>query len=511
MRFEQHSRAPGPVDRIRPAAGPAPARRRSLRYATGYLAAVAAALGLAVLITSWGARVTGEPTARQAPDSGHAISGVLDTAGHFLLVVALVIALTNLAGRVALRLGQPPVVGELVTGLLLGPMVLGLLAPGLSDWLFSPTAVGGIGMTAQLGLVAFMFLMGTEVQLGALRGQGRVAATVSLASMAVPFLGGLLLAVPFYAARAGQGTSFIAFALFLALAISITALPVLARILADRGMVTSRIGTLALVCAASGDVCAWGALALVLSFAGASSFLAVGVTVALSGLFVAVALLVVRPALNAAVRRAASARSPRTSLLPVLIVGALLAAVTTQLIGIHAVFGAFLFGVVAPRHPLVEEACRQIRLFTVVILLPLFFAETGLKTSLANAGSAAAIWWLLLAVLLVAVVAKVTGAGLAARLAGTPWREAATLGVLMNCRGLTELVVADIGLQLGVIDRTMFTVLVLMAAITTALTAPLLSLVSSSRRPAAEPPGRSIPEAEPVPVAAATGTAAPPS
>lgn len=467
-----------PSDANGAAATPAGRRRPSALYMTGFAAAVLAAVGLAALITAWGSRVTTSGGGVAQHKGGHAVSGALDSAGRFLLVVAVVIGLTYLAGRIAERIGQPPVVGELATGLLLGPMALGILAPRLTDWLFTPAVVAATGMTAQLGLVAFMFLMGTELHLASLRGQGRVAASVSLASMAVPFLAGLALAVPFFASRAGKDIGFTAFALFLALAISITALPVLARILSDRGMVATRTGTLALVCAATGDVAAWGALALVLSFAGASSFTAVGVTVALSTVFVVFMLLVVRPALHLAVQRASVSRSPKTSLLPLLLAGALVAAVITQLIGVHAVFGAFLFGVVTPRHPLVEDICRQVRLFTMAVLLPLFFAQTGLKTSLAGAGSAAMVWMLLLAVLAVAVVAKLVGAITAARLAGESWRDSAALGVLMNCRGLTEIVVADIGLQLGVIDRTMFTVLVLMAAITTALTAPLLALIA---------------------------------
>jgi len=237
---------------------PSPRRRPSVLYLTGFTAAVLAAVGLAVLITAWGSRVTTSAEGGTAHGNGHAVSGALDSAGRFLLAVAVVIGLTNLAGRLAERVGQPPVVGELATGLLLGPMALGILVPELTAWLFTPAVVAATGMTAQLGLVAFMFLMGTELHLTSLRGQGRVAASVSLASMAVPFLAGLALAVPFYSSRAGGDTGFTAFALFLALAISITALPVLARILSDRGMVATRTGTLALVCAATGDVAAWG-------------------------------------------------------------------------------------------------------------------------------------------------------------------------------------------------------------------------------------------------------------
>ncbi|MDI9888817.1 cation:proton antiporter [Streptomyces sp. HNM0645] len=399
------------------------------------------------------------------------------------------------AGAVLLRrVGQPPVIGEIAMGIVLGPSLLGWLWPEAQAWLFPESVLPYTSVLGQLGLLGFMFLVGLELDLGTLRGSSRTAVAVSQAGILVPLGLGALLAFPLYGRLAPDGVQFLPFALFVAVAMSVTAFPVLARILVDRGLYGTPLGALALACAAVDDVAAWCLLALVVALAAAGSpfdaVSAAGLTVA----FGAAMLLVVRPLLARWAARGRADRANDGVVLVLLFSGLCLCALATDLIGVHTLFGAFLFGVATPRgHRRVEASAARLRAVVVPVLLPLFFVHTGLSTEIGALAVDPAQWLWTGALLAVAVLGKWGGSAAAARLCGRSWREATAIGALMNCRGLTELVVLTIGLELGVIGPDLFTMLVLVALITTAVTAPVVSRLQRGKQqapaePAATPP-----------------------
>ncbi|MEU2260958.1 cation:proton antiporter [Streptomyces sp. NPDC019645] len=383
------------------------------------------------------------------------------------------------------RFGQPPVIGEIAMGIVLGPSLLGWLWPEAQHRLFPESVLPYTSVLGQLGLLGFMFLVGLELDLGALRGSSRTAVAVSQAGMLVPLGLGALLAFPLYGRLAPDGVGFVPFTLFMAVALSVTAFPVLARILVDRGLYGTPLGALAMACAAVDDVAAWCLLALVVALTAAGSpfdaLSAAGLTVA----FGVAMVLVVRPLLARWAARGRADRANDGVVLVLLFSGLCLSALATDLIGVHTLFGAFLFGVATPRgHRRVEASAARLRAVVVPVLLPLFFVHTGLSTEVGALTADPAQWLWTGALLAVAVLGKWGGAAGAARMCGQPWREAMSIGALMNCRGLTELVVLTIGLELGVIGPDLFTMLVLVALITTALTAPAVSHFRRGKRQA---------------------------
>jgi Kef-type K+ transport system membrane component KefB len=394
----------------------------------------------------------------------------------FLLAAATIVLVCHTLGAVAARCGQPRVIGEILGGLLLGPLALGLLWPAAETALFPASVQGSLDLAAQLGLVVFMFLIGCELRTNELGGNRRVLSVVVLAAMGIPFVGGVavgVLGVPLIIGDAGNRTMTI---LFLGLAIAVTALPVMAKILVDMGQERSRAGVLALAASACGDGLMWVALTVLLGTSGLHGS-SPTFTIVASLVLLAVTVLVVRPLLGRLVRRADRTSRGENWLVPALIGGALAYAVVTQTIGLHLVIGAFLFGTAVPRRsPLVERISEQMQGFTHILLLPLFFAGIGLKISGTALGSSAAAWLMFGAVLAVATIGKLVGGAGGARLAGLPGPDAWRVGALMNCRGVTELVVAAIGWQYHLINRLGLTIITLVALITTAATAPLLRL-----------------------------------
>ncbi|MET7731862.1 cation:proton antiporter [Streptomyces sp. NPDC005402] len=396
-----------------------------------------------------------------------------------LLVSLPVVILACRAGAAVLRrFRQPPVVGEIAVGILLGPSLLGRLWPQGRGYLFPQGVIDHIEALGQLGLLAFMFFVGLELDLGRLRGNGRAAIVVSQCSILVPLLLGALLALVMYGSLAPHGVNRGAFVLFVAVALSVTAFPVLARILIDDGLYHTRLGSLAMTCAAANDVMAWCLLAVVVAVATGGTSLAFLITLALLVGYFGVMLRVVRPALARAsrLRRFTVGGESQDGLVLVLLFSGLcLSALATDAIGVHAIFGAFLFGLVVPRRTVVvERAAARLRSVTEPLLLPLFFVTTGLHTDVGLLAADPQQWLWLSAVLVVAVVGKWGGGGAAARLSGMSWRESLVLGALLNCRGLTELIVLNVGLDLGVISGNLFTMLVLVAMITTAVTSPIV-------------------------------------
>ncbi|MEU3776302.1 cation:proton antiporter [Streptomyces sp. NPDC032472] len=399
-----------------------------------------------------------------------------------LVAVPIIVLACGAAGALMRRLGQTAVVGEILVGIVLGPSLLGWLWPAGSRWLLPGEVLPYLGVLGNLGLLIFMFLVGLELDVGLLRGRGRAVLAVSQASVWVPLCLGGLLALAMYEDFAPGATARPTFVLFVAVALSVTAFPVLARILADQGLYGTPVGALAMACAAVADVVAWCLLAMVAALAGPNSALGWGIAGmgVLAAAFLAAMWWAVRPLLRRGIERWGGGRAGAGAVVG-LCSGLCLAAYATHAMGVHALFGAFVFGAVVPRVKTVEVAAARMREFAVPVLLPLFFVGSGLKTDVGLLGDGTA-WLWAAAVLAVAVVGK-WGAGTgAALLTGQPVRGAVMVGALMNCRGVTELVVLNVGLELGVIGGEVFTMLVLMALVTTAVTGPTVRALRGRRR-----------------------------
>jgi Kef-type K+ transport system membrane component KefB len=401
---------------------------------------------------------------------------------QLVLQIAVILVAARVVGFLFQKINQPQVMGEMVAGILLGPSLLGWLAPSVSAALFPPASLAYLNALSQVGLVVFMFVVGLALNPTELHGYGHAAVLTSHVSIVAPFCLGGLTALYLYPRLSDDGVTFTGFALFMGAAMSITAFPVLARILTERGLVRSRMGTMAIACAAVDDVTGWCILAYIVvlvrvTHASRSAW----VTVAGSIVYVLVMLFVVRrllPAFERAFRRRGELTD---NLVAVIVVLVLVSALATEWLGIHLLFGAFLMGAIMPKTPdFVSYLLHKFESVTVVLLLPLFFAFTGLRTRI-GVGGGSAIWLYSALVIVVAITGKLGGSMFAARLAGMPWREAASLGILMNTRGLMELVILNIGLDIGVISPAMFSIMVLMALVTTFMTTPLLEWVYPSR------------------------------
>lgn len=398
----------------------------------------------------------------------------LDTVILVLIEVLIVIGLSRLVGLGFRWIKQPLVIGEIVAGIMLGPSLFGLVAPGLASALFPAQTIPFLNVLSQVGLIFFMFLIGLELNPKYLSGQLEVAVLTSHVSILVPFSLGSLLALWLYPLVSNASISFTAFALFLGAAMSITAFPVLARIITESNLQNTRLGNLALTCAAVDDVTAWCVLALAIAVAHTNSMAGALPTILYSGLYIAFMVTVGRWFL----KRLSDYydRSGRLSqfVLAWIYMGVVVSALITELIGIHLIFGAFLLGAVMPKNAgLVRELAEKTEDFVLTFLLPVFFAYSGLRTQIGLLNRPE-LWLLCAAVVGVAIVGKYCGTYVAARVSGIENREASALGWLMNTRGLTELIVLNIGLSLGVISPLLFTMLVIMALVTTFMTTPLL-------------------------------------
>jgi Kef-type K+ transport system membrane component KefB len=471
-----------------PDAGIWPPGRRRVPQIAAYVGLVGAATVAVAVVLHLGHGQHAAHGALRRASSG-AGGGSLDV-GRLLLAVAAVLVATQLCGHLFRRLHQTHVVGEIVAGIALGPSVLGALSRSASRFLFPPSILPDLNVLAQIGLVLFMFLIGLEVDRWRLRRQAHATVVLSHVSIVLPFVLGVASALVLFSDFGGAG-GFTAFSLFLGASMSVTAFPVLARILAERRLGGTPLGTTALACAAVDDITAWCLLAVVICVVRSQSPAAAVRTIVLSLLFVAVMLVVVRPLLERLVR----GRGPGAGLggapLGVVFAGLLLSAMATDLIGIHAIFGAFLFGLIMPsRSDLVAELRDKLESITVLLLLPLFFAYTGMQTQIGLLGSSSHLWLCCLLILAVAVVGKWGGSAVAGRLLGMERRDAFALGALMNTRGLTELIILNVGLQIGAIPPVLFTMLVIMALVTTLMTGPALSRLFP--QPSASHPRREL-------------------
>lgn len=402
-----------------------------------------------------------------------------------LLQVLAILGVSRVLARLARRLGQPTVIAEMLAGIVLGPSLLGWLAPSVSVWLFPVSSLSGLRLLSQLGLVLFMFLVGLELDTSLLRGRGRVSLSVGAASLLVPLFVGLCSA-PWLHARYGGEAPLLPFALFLSAAASVTAFPVLARILSERHLLTTQVGAIAIGAAAVDDLGAWSLVTVLLAASRSDGWLE-GLWVALAGVaLVGMMLLVLRPWLVRAVRRIERSRDLGTGTVSAMLFPLLLVAASSELLGVHALFGAFLFGAVLPKDgPLAELLADKLETVTTGLLLPLFFAQSGLRTELTLLDSRAD-WLVTLGIIVVASTAKLGGSALVARANGQSWRESTAIGVLLNTRGLMGLIVLNVGLDLRVVSPTVFTMLVVTALATTLATSPLLRWTYPDREVIAE-------------------------
>ncbi|VFA90129.1 glutathione-regulated potassium-efflux system protein KefB [Gordonia paraffinivorans] len=403
------------------------------------------------------------------------------TVAFLLLDVAVIIAAARIGGMIARAVRQPAVVGEIAAGLALGPSLLGLLPGSPDEWLFPGDVRPLLGGLAQIGLVLFMFIVGLELDMRLTRGRERAAASISASSIVVPFgLGAALgfLLYPAHDSVDGVHIERLGMVLFTGVAMSITAFPVLARILTDRGMMRTVPGVFSLAAAAVDDILAWTLLAFIIAVISGGSPVEVAEIVGLTLVYAAVMFGLVRPLLAKLVEWRDTAGRLTPDILAVILIGVFLSSTATDVIGIHQIFGAFMFGAVMPKvgaERLHREILERLEQVSVLLLLPMFFVVTGLSVDLAAIGVSGL--WQLGLVLLVAVAGKFCGAYAGARLSAIPTRQSAAIAVLMNTRGLTELVILSAGRDLGVLSDDLFAMLVVMALVTTVLTEPLLRLV----------------------------------
>jgi Kef-type K+ transport system membrane component KefB len=391
-----------------------------------------------------------------------------------LIEVLVVIGFSRLVGWAFRSIDQPLVIGEIVAGIALGPSFLGWLAPDVAGALFPAATIPSLNVLSQIGLIFFMFLIGLELDPKYLRGNIKTAVVISGVSILVPFVLAGVLAVFIYPVLSKANVSFTAFALFLGAAMSITAFPVLARIITENNLQNTRLGTLALTCAAVDDVTAWCLLALAIAVTRTNNIADAIPTIIFALLYIGGMLTVGRWLLKILSTYYDRAGKLSQLMLAVIYMSVVLSALITEAIGIHLIFGAFLLGAAMPKKPrLVREIAQKTEDFVLIFLLPVFFAYSGLKTQVGLLNTPE-LWLLCLAILGVAIVGKYVGTYYAARSCQIDRQEASALGWLMNTRGLTELIVLNIGLELGVISPILFTMLVIMALVTTFMTSPLL-------------------------------------
>ena len=467
--------------------------RRFFVYMLVIAAAVLAVAGLIHLGGTWfqpeGVRAV------SAPHSSGAFAQMRDNAQHplarLLLQLIIVVVAARACGTLARRLGQPPVIGEIAAGILLGPSLLGWMAPGASLFLFPDASMPILQLLSQVGVLLFMFVVGVELKPSYLQGKAHAAIAVSHFSIIVPFTLGVALSLALYTQYAAQGVPFHAFALFCGIAMSITAFPVLARILEERHLMHTPLGATAITCAAVDDVTAWSILAFVVAITTAGGAVQTLLTiVALSVTFVFLMIVVGRPLLQRVLDPDRMGDTLSKGRIAIVLAVLLSSALVTEIIGIHALFGAFVAGAVMPVGGTFRTVLRD-RLESVssVFLLPLFFVYTGLRTHIGLLDDATS-WAICLGIIVVATAGKLGGTVAAARWTGFPWRDSVALGALMNTRGLMELIALNVGYDLGILTPEIFAMMVLMALVTTAMTGPALTLsLNWGRRRALAPAG----------------------
>lgn len=423
--------------------------------------------------------------------------GLFDNLHHplsiLLLQVILIIMAARIFGHLFQKIGQPAVIGEMVAGILLGPSLLGMLAPGVEAFLFPASSMDALKLLSQIGVILFMFVVGIELNLQYLRQKAHAAVLVSHVSIIVPFFLGGTFALFAYRSLADSNVSFTAFALFIGIAMSVTAFPVLARIIEERGLSKSYLGSTAIACAAVDDVTAWCILAIVVAIAKATGYSGALLTISLALVFIGIMLFLIKPLASRLMDTNDGNVTQSKGLVAGVLTFVCASALFTEVIGIHALFGAFLAGVVMPQHASLRVFLKErLETFSSVFLLPLFFAFTGLRTQIGLLND----WqnWLMCAgIIAIAIAGKLGASALAARWTGMSWYDSLAIGTLMNTRGLMELIVLNIGYDMGILSPRIFAMMVIMALATTFMTGPLLALIDLvKRREAVRNPATSL-------------------
>ena len=394
-----------------------------------------------------------------------------------LIQIIAVLLMVRLFGFLFKHIGQPGVIGEIVAGIVLGPSVLGYFFPDVFQALFPPESLTNLELLSQVGLVLFMFVIGMELDFSVLKNKINETLVISHAGILVPFFLGIVASYWIYEEYAAAQTAFLPFALFIGISMSITAFPVLARIIQERNMTKTSLGTLAIASAANDDVTAWCLLAVVIAIAKAGTFASALYAIGLTALYIIIMFMVVRPFLKKVGEVYANQEVINKTFVALILLILIISSTLTEIIGIHALFGAFMAGVVMP--PSIgfrKVMMEKVEDIALVFFLPVFFAFSGLRTEIGLINSPA-LWGVCLLLITVAVAGKLGGCAVAARLVGESWKDSFTIGTLMNTRGLMELVALNIGYEMGVLPPSIFVILVIMALVTTFMTTPLLHLV----------------------------------
>lgn len=395
-----------------------------------------------------------------------------------LIQIVTIILAAKFFGWICTKIGQPTVVGEMIAGIMLGPSLLGLYFPEMSAFLFPKRSLGNLQFLSQIGLILFMFIVGMELDLKVLRSKTREAIVISHASIIFPFTLGVGLAYFIYHLFAPERVQFLSFALFMGIAMSITAFPVLARIVQERGITRTKLGAIAITCAAADDITAWCILAAVIAITKAGSFVSSLYTIIFAVAYVLLMVKVVRPFLARIGNIYNSKESLTKPIVAIFLLTLIVSAGVTEVIGIHALFGAFMAGAIMPDNVKFRNLfIEKVEDVALVILLPLFFVFTGLRTQVGLLNDPE-LWKITGLIILIAVAGKFLGSALAAKFVGQTWKDSLSLGILMNTRGLMELVVLNIGYDLGVLNPEIFSMMVLMALVTTFMTGPALDFIN---------------------------------
>ncbi len=406
------------------------------------------------------------------------LHNLVEPAAMLLLQIIAILLVSRLFGFIFAKLGQPTVIGEILAGIVLGPSLLGYFSPETFNFLFSPESLSNIYILSQVGLVLFMFTIGMELDLGGLKNKMGVTYVISHASIVIPYFLGMLLAYFIYQEFASTYTDFLSFALFIGISMSITAFPVLARIVQEKGLTKSHLGTISIASAAFNDVTAWCILAAVIAISKTGSFVSSLYNIGFSIAYVVLMFVVVKPFLKRIGEIYKNSEVVTKSIFAFLLLILILSAYITQLIGIHALFGAFLAGVIMPPLPAFRKLIvDKIEDVSLTLLLPLFFVYTGLRTEIGLLNTPH-LWTIAGIFILVAVVGKFVGSAFSAKILGENWKDSLSIGILMNTRGLMELIVLNIGYEMGILPPLIFVMLVIMALVTTFMTTPALSLIN---------------------------------